>query len=270
MNSKAIAAFAVILMLILVFTYFQFLHNSGTTPPPRIVGNGPAPGANHTANSTSPANTILNGTKNTTTIPPSPINCVSPNASAVINNGNFATGTYGGWNITGQGFLNSSGSAVPTNILAANANWAYYVGPWIGYSGTYFASTYHGGISLTPGNLTSVPFKVVEPYLNFRIISPQSSLLYVELLQNGKPYLVAHYDTLTTTGNNSQQSIFVNETLPLLNLLCKNVSVRVSSGIVGSISTVRDYIAVGDFVQSKSDLTTPGTVINASIVGSAN
>ncbi len=270
MNLKAVAAFVVILMLIIVFAYFEIYNNPGNTPPVRIIGNKPIPGANGIANTTAPTNTISNVTSNKTTNSSSYINCISASPSVNIANGNFATGTYEGWNITGQGFLNSSGAAVPTNIIFANANGEYYGGPWTNYDGTYFASTYHGGISLSPGNLTSNTFEVVEPYLNFRIISTQSSLLYVELLENGRPYMVAHYDTLSATGNSTSQSVFVNETLPLLNLLCKDVSVRVSSGVVGSISTVRDYIAVGDFVQSKSDLTTPGTVLNTTLVGSAN
>lgn len=265
MNIKATAAFTIFLVILLIFAYYTLYYSASKAPPPRVV-NSTKPRANQTTNTIKPSNTITNKTITNTTNS-SYINCISPNFTVPIKNGNFGTGTYAGWNITGQGFLNSTGVAVPTNIIFANANGAYYNAPWANYNGNYFASTYHGGISINPGNLTSNPFEVREPYLNFRIISPQSSLLYVELLYNGKPYLRNYYNTLNASGGQNPQSTFVNATMPLLSLLCKNISVRVVAGEVGSVTTFHDFIAVGDFVQSKSNLQTPGTVINSTIVG---
>jgi|GEM_PF-1108774 hypothetical protein len=279
MNKKAVAAFVIILILLLGVFYFTLLRNKSTGPTIIIIKNKPT-----TNNSISPSTNTITQITNKTPTPPSntltqpnttpnktmTTYCISSSGTVAIPNGNFGTGTYADWNITGQGFLNGSGKPVPTNLAVANANDGYSGSKWSNYNGSFFASTYHGGISLSPGNLTSNPFEVQEPYLNFRISSAASSLLYVELLYNGKPVIINHYDTLNASGNTNPQSTFVNATMPLLNFVCKNVSVRVISGVVGSISTKYDFIAVGDFVQSKSALNTPGIQINSTVVGSTS
>ena len=267
MNVKMLSIVALVLV-VLVVAAFLLLGKHAQAPPTHVILPSAPTSPNTLSNkTTAPQNattntTSLNTTRNQTTY----INCVSPNPTFPIDNGDFGTGTYAGWNITGQGFINSQGKALPTNLSFANQNDQYYGQPWSNYGGSYFATTYVGGISLSTGNLTSNPFAVREPYLDFKISSAPSSLLYLELLYQGRPYYIEHFNTLNASGGNNPQSTFENATLPLFNMLCKNVSVRVVSGVVGSISTVHDLIAVGDFVQSKIPVQTPGIVINSTFV----
>jgi hypothetical protein len=186
--------------------------------------------------------------------------CQSKNAVAPILNGNFSTGTYYGWNATGPGF-----GAAPFNLTHANIVGGYYGSPWSGYSGNYFATTYAGGRSLQSGNLTSQPFEVTEPYLNFKIVSAQSNLLYVEVLQGAKASKY-WYNTYNATGNRNASSTFLNASIPLLDttFFCQNVSVRVVSGTVGTTSS-KGYIAVGDFYMGKTPKSVAGILVNQSL-----
>jgi hypothetical protein len=188
--------------------------------------------------------------------------CQSGAATVAIPNGNFSTGTYYGWNAIGPGF-----GTAPFNLTRANtANVnGYYGAPWSGYSGNYFATTYAGGLSLQAGNLTSLPFEVTEPYLNFRIISPQSNLLYIEILQ-GKKTSKYWYNTYNTSNSTNAANKFVNASIPLLDttFFCQNVSVRVVSGSVGTVPRL-NYIAVGDFYMSKTPKSAAGILVNESL-----
>jgi hypothetical protein len=186
--------------------------------------------------------------------------CLSKNATTSILNGNFSSGTYYGWNVSGPGF----GSA-PFNITYANSNNIYYAAPWSGYNGIYIATTYHGGLALQAGNLTSKPFEVTQLYLNFKVISPQSSLLYVEILRNKTPIIVTHYNTLLAPNNTNAATRFENASIPLATLLCQNVSIRIVAGVVGTPTIEPSYIAVGDFYMGRVPVSTLGIVINQSI-----
>lgn len=198
-----------------------------------------------------------NSTIPTTSVYFSP--CQSKNSTEDVLNGNFSTGDYRGWNASGPGF----GSA-PFNLTHANIVGAYYGSPWRGYAGTYVATTYIGGLSLQTGNLTSLPFEVTEPYLNFRIVSPASNLNYVEILQ-GEKMSRYWYDTYNASSNANASSTFVNASIPLLDttFFCQNVSVRIVSGSLGTTSNL-NYIAAGDFYMSKTPRSTPGILVNQS------
>jgi len=205
-------------------------------------------------------NKNLTSTTTTTTIPPVG-SCLSPNKTLALENGNFSTGTYEDWNLTGYGF----GSA-PLNITWANNNSCYYNTTWMGYNGNFFATTYHCGLVLQAGNLTSKPFEVVLPYLNFKIISPYDAQLYVEIIKDGKPVIITHYDTYNAPGNLYPTSQFENASIPIAMFMCQNVSVRVVANVVGTVVNRLDYIAVGDFYQSAVPIQTPGIVVNQQIV----
>ena len=225
-----------------------------------------APHQSKTTASTSLPTTVTNFTNATTVTTLNYTNstfssCISPSQTEPIENGYFATGNYEGWNTTGTGF----GSG-PFNLTAANKNGAYYSTKWSGYNGTYVATTYMGGTFVSVGNITSQQFKVTEPYINFKIISAQSEYLYVEILENGKPFLVNHYNTYSAPNNPNPQSTFVNASIPVVSLLCKNASIRVVARLVGTDINKYSYIAVGGFYQGKTQIETPGILINTTIV----
>ncbi len=212
-----------------------------------------------TSTTTSTAATTLPPTVPTTTI----INyqgCLSSSLTQSVANGAFSTGTYADWTTNGTGF----GSA-PQNITYNNKNNDYYSSPWADYlGGTFFASTYAGGIGLTTGNLTSAPFEVTQPYLNFQIISPQNNNLYVELIKNGKPAIKAFYNTFGNSGQNA--STFFNASIPIASLLCSNVSIRVVADVLGGHGTQYDDIAVGGFYLGRTPVASPGILIDQAVL----
>ena len=179
--------------------------------------------------------------------------------TAQILNGAFSTGNYLGWTATG-GF-----GTAPSNVLYDNSNGIYYGSPWTGYSHPFFATTFTGGISVSPGNLTSNVFQVTEPYLNFQIVSAASQNLYLEILKNGQPAIRAYYNTFGSNGTASS-STFKNASISLAPLLCSNVTVRVVSSVVSSISTRFQFIGVSGFYLSQNPVSNPGVLVNQSIL----
>ncbi len=201
------------------------------------------------SNVTTTQNTSTNG--NNTAL----ADCLSATSTVSIPNGNFGTGTYQDWNTTGVGFGTS-----PANITEYNKNNEYYDSPWTNYNGQYFATTYAGGLLISTGNLTSNAFQVTEPYLNFEIVSPQNNLLYVEVMENNTPIIIKQFNSYGNSG--APTGIFENATIPLTSLLCKNVNIRVVSGVVYTPATKYDIIAVGDFYLSKVPVGSTGTSLN--------
>ncbi len=185
---------------------------------------------------------------NTTVVPPM-------QTYRQVYNGNFGTGDFTGWNTTGKGFAGG-----PMNITYANSQHCYQGAPWAGLNGTFFATTYNCGLSNAPGNLTSSPFLVDEPFLNFQIISPYDQSIYVEVLSGNTPAIVSHYNTYNLTFGSTSQYTFRNATISLINLAGKIVRVRV---VAQSIKQ-QNYIAVGDFRMASRPVVTPGISVNTS------
>lgn len=198
---------------------------------------------------------------NTTTVPPKVL-------YNYIYNGNFGTGAYTGWSVTGAGF----GSA-PLNITyTENSTRMCYQGYlWSNYNGSYFASTYNCGVSVAPGNLTSLPFMVnpKKPFLNFKIISPEDNLLYIELLKanyvikngqevftNGTPEVIAHFNTYNLSVSINSTSTFANVTIPLTQYINQAMQIRVVA------ASQRNYIAVGDFSLANRPMEERGITAN--------
>lgn len=246
MNKGPIISIVVIVVLA-AFLYFVFFARQGAIPPSIIHTTSVIGLPNTTTTTTVNANrTLPNVTYH---------GCLSSGAVVPINNGDFGTGTFAGWNVTGVGF-----SSAPLNITYANKNFYYYNSSWANYNGTFFATTYRG-LSISPGNLTSAPFIATEPYLNFKIVSPQSDLLYVEILNGGRPVIVSHYNTYNPSLG-LYSSTFANASIPLITVLCKNISIRVVAGVVGGKTNLYSIMAVGDFYLSKNPLESPGILIN--------
>ena len=184
------------------------------------------------------------------------------NLLASIFNGNFFTGTYAGWTSQGLGF-----GTVPTNLTYANAQYSYYSVPWTGAGTNFFATNFKGGLQVVGGNLTSEAFLVTEPYLNFKVISPQSSQLYVQILHNGAPTITTFFNTFTATqqGGNST-STFVNASINLLPLICQHAQIRVVAGTaIVSGGANLNYMAVTGFYMSKKPISTRGVIVNQSV-----
>ncbi|VVB77237.1 Uncharacterised protein [uncultured archaeon] len=210
-------------------------------------------------NATTASTTIA---ANATTLPTTSVflnKCQSKNATEIVPAGDFSSGTYGGWHTTGPGF----GSA-PMNISYANSHGAYYGAPWRGYDGNFAATNYQVGLSVQTGTLSSGQFEVTEPFLNFKIISPSSDQIYVEILQGSKSSKY-WYNTYAAPGNINASTTFVNASIPLLDtsFFCQNVSIRVVAGAIGTTSNL-NYIAVGDFYLSRIPRSTPGILVNQS------
>ena len=130
---------------------------------------------------------------------------------------------------------------------------ATYGYPWSGLPDNFFASTYTCGLGVAPGNLTSSPFRVnpKAPFLNFRLISPEDSLIYVEILQvyqnasqlTATPSIIAQFDTLNISEGAQISTQFANVSIPLTTLAGKVVEIRIVSD---TLQTNR-YVAVSDF-----------------------
>ncbi|EQD29670.1 hypothetical protein B1A_20591, partial [mine drainage metagenome] len=150
----------------------------------------------------------------------------------------------------------------------ANRQGSYYSSPWSGYNGAYFASNYKGGLQVVGGNLTSQSFLVNEPYLNFKIISAQSNLMYVQILSNNTPVITTYFDSFKVPGNEANaSSTFVNASINLLPLICNNAQIKVYSGtgIVTGGNANLNYIAVTGFYLSKKPVSSPGVIVNQTV-----
>ncbi len=191
---------------------------------------------------------------NTTTTAPS--NVTYPE----VYNGNFSTGEYNGWYLANTGF-----GTAPTSIAKADSEGCYLGAPWAGYNGSYFATTFNCGLSNAPGNLTSSPFIVSEPFLNFKVISPEDANIYVEILHDGLPAEIAHYNTFNISKfGTTAPYTFRNASIPLISLSGDAVQVRV----VAQSLKHHSYIAVTGFHMSPLPSQTPGILINLTTVSS--
>ncbi len=263
MQSKHVTIYVLILLLILVYTFLSLpkstpSSNTSTSQYGNQTQTNTTIGSN-TLNATNTTNSTLTNSTNSTQ-PISYGSCISNANYIPIANGNFSTGTFANWTTKGQGF-----GTAPLNMTYANKNFGYYNHTWTGYNGTFFATTFHGGIGLSPGNITSDVFQAVLPYLSFRIVSPQDNLLYVQILQDNVSKITVHYNTYAVKSNLYPTSQFINVSIPLGSVLCQNIRVKVVSGVVGSIQTSKEYIAAGDFALSRKPSGNPTAVVNQSI-----
>ncbi len=172
-----------------------------------------------------------------------------------VPNGNFATGSYYMWNITGKAF-----QSMPLNLTLAN-NISCHPGnaKWSGYNGTFFASTYNcSKKSQAYGNLTSSVFNASEPFLNFQTIGYGGPFSYIEILQNGKPTVRASFNTYNISNGQQQTFTLRNATIPLMKVYGKPVQIRV----VANETAETDFIVVGDFRLDNMPVQEQGVLVN--------
>jgi len=172
-----------------------------------------------------------------------------------VYNGNFTTGDFTGWNVTGAGFR-------IINVTYADNVGCYQGARWSNVPGPFFASTYTCGTQASPGNITSSAFTVTKPFLNFKIISPSNANLYVEILYNNSTAILAKYNTYNITVNSSASSNFRNATIPMTTLAGKAVRIKVVGGL--ATNTKQSFISVGGFYMSTRP-TQNGNISNLTI-----
>jgi hypothetical protein len=255
-----IVAFVVLVIIVLYIesTLPKSTSSSTTTHPPPSSSNTPksnstTPGPKNSTNTT--VGTPNQTSPTNTSTPYNYTGCIKPGTNVTIPNGNFSYGNYTDWSVNGTGW-----GSVPVNLTLANQNMQYPSAPWSNASSAYFATTFTGGIRPAPGNLTSAPFEVVEPYLNFRLISPPDDQIYIELLSNNTPIMIVHYDTYAAPNNTNEQSTFEPATILLSNFLCRQIQIK---AVVGAVSKVGgyDYIAVTGFQLSKMPAATNQVIV---------
>ncbi len=183
---------------------------------------------------------------------------VPPNVTYdYVYNGKFSSGSYTGWTVTGQGF-----GAAPINFTHANMVGCYQGAPWSNYNGTQFAaSTYHCGTSSSPGNITSSPFLVNKPFLNFKIISPAQQNIYIAILYDGNSSIIAHYNTYNTSFGGNPESTLRNASIPLTSLAGKTVRIR----IVQQSTDPQGFITATDFTMATTPNQYQGVLSNLTI-----
>ncbi|MGC8567810.1 MAG: hypothetical protein ACP5RP_00925 [Candidatus Micrarchaeia archaeon] len=174
-----------------------------------------------------------------------------------IYNGNFSTGSYEGWIVKGKAF----GSA-PVDINNANTEMCYPAYPWTGYKGLYFASTYNCGSNWFNGSLTSYPFKVTKPFLNFQVVSSFNNGYYIYLLQNSTPVMVVTVQTFNLT-NQPTNYYFKNVTIPLFNYINKTMQIEIVSNLQ---QRRRGVFAIGNFYLSDGIYQSPNVAVNMTYI----
>ena len=188
---------------------------------------------------------------NDTTLPPATV-------YDFIYNGNFSNGAYAGWNVSGPGF-----GTAPLNLSygqpsTSNTIRCYVGSPWSNIPGRFVASTYACGLQASPGNITSSQFIVQQPFLNFKIISKPHANLYVEIMVNGSPAIIAVYNTYNVSLPGNSSSTFRNATIPLTTIAGKTARIR----IVAGTPTKQNFILVGGFYLSNKNYAVETTPTN--------
>ncbi len=246
--AKYVALAVLVLVIALALVYL---------PKARLFGGTHSPGK--TANSTTSSSTeqtSLSSTSLTTVATSTVGKYCTPNSTFVyVQNGNFSNGTYSGWAVSGGSFGNA-----PLNLVKANQNGNYSAVQWSGYQGVYAATSFNPKSKRTPGSI-SASFIALEPYLNFQIYSPKSSLLYVQIISDSgsKSY---YYDTLDGQGTNVT-SRFAYASIGISQYNCQTITVKVVSD-TGPLDDSGTFIAAGNFYQSEYPFQTPGIAVNAS------
>ncbi len=252
---KGVLAYVLVLAVIIILTFVSLPRQQ--LPGGQASTTTVAKGTNNSITGENSTNSTGNSTNTT---PPPTNKCESLSNTTAIPNGNFGTGTFANWTVEGNGFGTN-----PTNISYANLNNLYFNTSWTNYKGGYFATTFQG-FTVHPGNLTSDPFKVTQPYLNFQLVSPQNSDIYIEILSNGKPVLRTNYNTYAVAKGGAGNSMFENASIPVQMFICQDIQIKIVTGVLSQRTTSNEYLAIGNFYLSKVPVKVEGIIVNQTIV----
>ena len=189
--------------------------------------------------------------------------CRTVVVNASMNNPDFETGTYAGWNVTGSGW-----GGAPTSGSLANSQHLYYSVPYSGWQGTYFASSYQIGGRGAVGTLQSAPFTLNKKYLEFLAIGQDDAQLCIGLKIEDETM----YKDCTALGASPSVIRLFQPTLSTVNpySVFKRISWDVSAyrGKQATIevidNSVRSWIEVDDFRQTDTPTVPPLTPGNVS------
>ena len=133
-------------------------------------------------------------------------------------------------------------------MIYVNANNLYLDTPYTNYKGRYAASSYLPQRDAgARGTLTSDPFTISKPYLEFLCTGMQNAQIYVELWVNGAP--VKHFEPDNPSTDFERKSWDVSQ--------WEGMSAQIKV-VDGSVSRPRGYIEVDDFYLTDTATVTPG------------
>ena len=246
------------ILVIIAAAAFAFYLNVSTGKQSKAT----APQATTLPNATTIATTTMLSST-TTILQNQTFTCESENSTLPIGGGNFSTGTFYGWEVSGTGFGNA-----PLNLSTANNDGHYYTDKWSNSNYPFAATTFSNNKPMAPGSI-SFSYIPTLPYLNFQIFSPASKELYIKVVPSRGHSSVYYYNTLNVTGNTTDE--FEYASINMSALMCQKVTVEIvsnisptvaSSGIV--LSNQNLFIAVTGFYQSASGYQTSGIQQNFS------
>lgn len=158
---------------------------TATPPPTQTPAPTPTPVITRTPTPT-PIRTPTPAPTQTPFVPPGKLR---------LPNGNFETGDYSYWTVEELGF----GSA-PSDLIAANAERMYVGQPYTNFEGRYAASSFLPRRDAgARGTLTSDPFTISKPYLEFLVTGVENAQIYVELWVEGRAVKHREPDNPTTS-----------------------------------------------------------------------
>ncbi|MDD5318049.1 MAG: hypothetical protein PHF51_04965 [Candidatus ainarchaeum sp.] len=177
---------------------------------------------------------------------PTPHATATPTPAAPPNtyipNGGFESGTYEHWTVSDDGF-----GTQPADMPQVNVQAMYLDTPYSNYQGSFAASSYLAQRDPgARGSLTSEPFTISKPYLEFLVTGMQHAQIYVELWVDGAP--VKHFEP------DNPSTRFQRVSWSVAQWVGRTGSIRVFDG---SVARPRGYVEVDDFYLTDANTTVP-------------
>jgi hypothetical protein len=259
MELNSLAAAGIMLMLMASCNLSQLTGQQATptpeatqlpqTPTPEYTPPAtqtPAPQETPTPQQTATPQETPTATPQQQTPTPAPTATPAPTVTGTgkvpIPNGDFESGTYEHWTVSGEGF-----GTAPSDMPQVNAQGMYIDTPYTEYQGSFAASSYLAQRDPgATGTLTSDAFLISRPYLEFLVTGMQNAQIYVELWVDGSPVKRLEPDNPNTR--------FARVSWNVTQWVGRMGSIKVFDG---SISRPRGYIEVDDFYLTNTPTVTP-------------